>query len=82
MPRYDFSCSGCGKMLELYAAIEEREKICECGTIMKRLITTRYYAQGDMAPYFDEHIGDKPMWVTSRRHRRELLKKYRLYEAG
>lgn len=82
MPMYDFKCTRCECEQEVYASIEEKERICKCGSTMIRLITSRYYTQSDWEPYYDEHIGDKPMWVTSRRHRRELLKKFGLYEAG
>ena len=82
MPLYDFQCDQCMRRLERLAGIHEMTKICECGEVMRRLITTRFYAQSDWEPYLDEHIGDKPMWVTSRRHRRQLMKRFGVAEIG
>ena len=81
MPLYDFKCQSCGQKHELYAKIEERNATCECGGNMDRLITSRYYAHSDLKPYLDEHIGDKPVWVQSRKHRRQLMREHGVYEA-
>lgn len=80
-PIYDFKCGKCETVKERYAKIEERVTDCDCGGKMKRLITTRYYAQGDIKPYLDEHLTDRPVWVESRQHRKKLMKQYGVYEA-
>lgn len=75
MPIYDFECR-CGKVSEHYAKIDEKELPCECGKMMKRLITTRYNVHPDFEPYLDEHIGTEPVWVKSKQHRKQLMKEY------
>ena len=80
MPVYDFRCKTCNKTHEYIAKFEERQKTCECGGEMDRLITTRYAVIGDIEPYIDEHIGEKPVVVKSRKHRQQLMRENGVYE--
>ncbi len=35
---------------------------------------------GDVQPYLDPNLGDKPVWVQSKQHRKELMKKASVIE--
>lgn len=81
MPLYDFECKECGKITEKYAKMEEITGFCDCGGEQKRLITTSSYAIGDLEPYLDHHIGREPVWIKSKQHRKEVMKKEKTGEA-
>ena len=76
-PLYDFQCVECGKVGEHIACIEERIKDCECGGIMKRLVTTSYHVVPDV-DFVTENITGEPVRITSRRQLDGLLKKHGL----
>jgi len=80
VPLYDFQCKKCTKVEEHIAKLEDRERLCDCGSPMERLITSRYYAQSDLEPYLDPHIGKEPIWIKSRKHRRQVMKEQGVYE--
>lgn len=81
MPLYDFQCKECSKVVEKYAKIEEETQECDCGGEMKRLITTSFSAHGDIDPYLDENIGREPVWIKSKKHRRQVMKREGVYES-
>ena len=80
MPLYDFKCQVCDNVEEHIAKVEETLKTCPCGGPMKRLITTNYHVYGDMQPYIDEHIGDRPIHIKNRQHRQQMMKECGVYE--
>lgn len=82
MPLYDFRCRSCSDVKEKYANHEHRLSVCDfCGGEMVRLVTTRYSVHRDLKPYLDEHIAENPVWVKSKKHREELMKKHGVYES-
>jgi putative FmdB family regulatory protein len=81
MPIYDFRCENCQRVKENFAKIEERTMICDCGGKMNRLISRNYCVHSDLKPYIDEHIGVKPVYVKSKQHREQLMKKHGVYES-
>jgi putative FmdB family regulatory protein len=84
MPIYDFKCQKCDQVSEYYAKISETERACEepgCHGEMKRLITTNVSVAGDIQPYLDPHIGSKPVYIKSKQHRREVMRKEGVYES-
>ena len=80
MPRYDFICKRCGKPATKWLRLAEYDKLqrCfDCGNILKRLISCKNIIC-DIEPYLDEDIGPvgsgEPVFVTSRQHKKQLLK--------
>jgi len=87
MPRYDWRCMDCGKEAEHWARMDDRELICSCGGLMTRLFSPPRAVICDYEPYFDENLTppgstQAGTWVTSRQHRKQLMKEYGLYERG
>lgn len=80
MPLYDYECKTCKNVEEHYAKISEITRECGCGGEMKRLITTNFSAVSDLEPYLDPHIGKEPVWITSRKHRQQVMKREGVYE--
>jgi putative FmdB family regulatory protein len=83
MPIYDYKCPACGiEKMDVWAKIDETVLPCFCGSAMVRQIgATR--SNPDWQPYFDENLA--PMHgtgtvVKSRQHRKELMKRYHLYD--
>ena len=76
MPLYDFKCSD-DHISELYAKMDERTKICQCGKEAKRLITSRYYIQTDYATsdFVTADITGIEVMIISLKHRREFCKR-------
>lgn len=81
MPIYDFRCKKCEQVKEYHAKIEEKEKTCECGGDMVRLITTNVMVSGDLEPYLDWHIGKEPVYIKSKKHRQAVMKREGVSEA-
>jgi putative FmdB family regulatory protein len=82
MPIYDFLCPQCGKVLDVYAKMDEREKIHSCGSTMTRLLSLGVNAIQDIQPYMDENLGPEPVYIRSRRHQRDELKRRGLVQLG
>jgi hypothetical protein len=77
-PLYSFRCE-CGKTEDAYRKVEDRNNFPECHGPMKRIIGN-YNVVPDLEPYIDEHLGDKPLWVKSKQHRKKLMKEHGVYE--
>jgi putative FmdB family regulatory protein len=76
MPLYDYECPGCGLQTDVWAKIEEQEKLCGCMQWMKRVISpTR--GNPDIQPYLDENLcadhSGQGTWVKSKQHRRQVM---------
>ena len=83
MPIYDFSCPAHGTMFDIYAEINEREKQCPlCDSVMTRLFPLSVNISPDIQPYIDEHMGKDPVYVKSRKHKKQLLKERGLVQIG
>ena len=80
MPIYDYECPNCGIVKDVWAGIDEQEKLHGCMCWMKRLISAPSI-RPDMEPHFDENLapdGGNGSWVKSRQHRNELMGRYGL----
>jgi len=55
MPLYDYECHNCGTISDVWAKMDEQEKLCSCGEWMTRLISAPNIAP-DWEPYFDENL--------------------------
>jgi putative FmdB family regulatory protein len=79
MPIYDYQCMGeCGTVENVTAHMDEPYLTCpKCGRApAKRLFsppTSKHI--GDLEPYLDENMGPTPVWITSRAHKAEELKR-------
>ena len=83
MPVYDFDCKVCGIVPDQYAGMAEYVKACPtCGGNMTRLFPSRINCNPDIQPYLDENMGTEPIYITSRRQKRDELKKRKLVEVG
>jgi putative FmdB family regulatory protein len=87
VPLYDYLCSDCGTIEDVWAGIEESNLNCPlCQGIMSRLISP-CNIKCDLTPYFDENLADPKkaphgQWVKSRQHRKKLMKEQGLAEFG
>ena len=81
MPIYTYQCSKCGKEIEEVRKMKDHalEKPCECGGVFKQVMSWTYIAE-DFEPYIDENLGPDPIYVKSKRHRRELMARAGLVE--
>lgn len=80
MPIYDYSCPECGVIRDVTAKICHEYLRCpECGRQMRRLfsppVCQRTNDGCDLTPYLEENLGPKPIWIESRRQKRELLRR-------
>ena len=81
MPYYDFKCEQCGKVEEKFLAIRDLDRIrpkC-CNHDMKHIIGN-YAVIPDLKPYWDENMSCKPVYVKSKKHRKQLMKEHGVYE--
>ena len=71
MPIYDYKCPNCGIQTNVWAGIDEQEKLCGCDNRMTRIISAPAI-HPDIQPYFDENLapdGGQGQWVKSRQDR-------------
>ena len=82
MPLYSYKCSRCGLEIEEVRKMSEHalEKACSCGGIFKQTLSLANVS-GDIEPYLDENLGEEPIFVKSKSHRRELMRERGLEEA-
>ena len=82
MPIYDYECTMCGLVEDVWARINEERMIHgDCGNTMKRVLSpTR--VNPDYKPWVDENLcgqmGENVV-VKSRRHQKQLLKERGLH---
>ena len=83
MPHYDFICEACDTLYyDIFFHMEETKEVVCCGKPTERVwsrpeVNTDFY-MGTVDPNF----GHEPILLRSRKHRRDLLKRHGLYEAG
>jgi len=78
MPTYKYKCDKCGKELEEFHKVDDRhnQKCPECGEKMQIMIqpTTFHIFE----PFMHPNLTTKPVYVKSRKHLKELDKKYNM----
>lgn len=79
MPIYSYICESCGRTEDIYRKVEERNCGPECHGPMKKLMGGHKIIK-DLEPYLDADMTDKPVWVKSKKHRKQLMKKHDVYE--
>lgn len=77
IPLYDFECKDHGIKENVWAKMDEAVK-CDCGKVMERLITATRI-QGDIEPYVEYNMGHEPVYIKSRQHYYQELKKRGLH---
>jgi putative FmdB family regulatory protein len=83
MPLYDYKCPKCGKLSDIIASICDTTLPCpHCGETMTRLFSYNVNVIPDLEPYLDDNISHNPVWIKSKQHRREEMKKRGLIETG
>lgn len=80
MPIYEYECKKCGHNEERVYNVDKKPEYLDCPKCrIKRalvsIISVPQAMRPDWEPYWDENMGDKPVLVKSRQHRRELKKK-------
>lgn len=75
MPVYEYECEECGRITDKIFRIDEKpERVsCQCGASARAIISAPQ-RRDCWEPYWDEHLGPEPVYVTSREHRRQLKK--------
>jgi putative FmdB family regulatory protein len=85
MPIYTYKCASCGEVQDAFRSIANRADSpkCECGGETKPIIVPTQIAPvlgGGAMPGYQCPVTDK--FVTSRRERREIMKRHGLVEKG
>ena len=76
MPLYDYECPQCGEVHEHYvrmAAASFPQPCPKCKAPSRRILTRTFYAQSDL-DYVEENLGTRPIRITSRKQREQLMK--------
>jgi putative FmdB family regulatory protein len=88
MPTYNYECKDCGKGVEAVRGIADRNNCprCECGGETFKVVS-RPNVNPDYEPYLDDNImphqsTGEGVWVKSRRHREEIMKRNGLVATG
>jgi len=81
MPIYDFECERCGKTFEGVCRISERcsQRCPDCGGKGKVIITKVNQIDKGYPFIHEDLTPDGPVEVKSRKHYKELCKKYGVY---
>lgn len=80
MPIYEMACSGCHTRIEvLRASSWTGNERCQCGRLMRRLISMPADIKAELTPYYDDGLGIK---VESRQQRRRYTKDHGLECVG
>ena len=72
MPAYDFLCQKCSKKEEVFMKLADYKKPDCCDQPMKQIIGN-YHIVMDLKPYLDENLSEQPVYVRSKKHRRQLM---------
>lgn len=75
---YPFACDACGKSEEHWMKVSEYRVPECCNKPMRRVFG--HGVVKDLEPYLDENLTDRPVWVKSKHHRRQLMKEHGVYE--
>lgn len=72
MIMYEYRCEFCREITDALREIEERNDCpkCErCGGKTSKIIS-KYYAHGDLSPYYDENLDT---FIESKKHRKRVM---------
>ena len=80
MPLYKYECEECGRYFDIYSSVEDRhDQYCpNCGSKLTKLISP--IAVHIFEPYVDDMMDDKPIYIETRRQKKEELRKRGLEE--
>lgn len=76
MPIYSYECEDCGRKTDHFFAIDEKPdsvQCSECSGEAKSIITVSS-ARVEWGAYWDDNLGDVPILVEGRSHRKKLMK--------
>jgi hypothetical protein len=79
---YDVKCKKCGEKQEIVRTVADRDKdlpVC-CGETTRRIISLKQNIVPDLEPYVEENLGEKPVYIKSKQHRKEVMRKEGVYE--
>lgn len=79
MPTYQFACEVCKKDEEVFMRLADYKAPDCCGQKMKQVLGN-YHVVKDIEPYLDENLGDQPVYVKSKKHRKQLMKEHGVME--
>lgn len=84
MPRYEYLCERCKITRTVWQRIEDLDVpglvvLCECFKPMKRLISAPSI-NPDVPPYLEENMAHEPVYIKSRQHRKDELKRRNLHD--
>lgn len=83
MPLYTCECNSCQNKQDYFSTVAERDTTpkCEmCGGETKKILSFSSVVP-DFQPYLDPNIGGPDgVWVKSKQHRKQLMKKYGVEE--
>ena len=81
MPIYEYACKKCGKREEKINTISCHASGPICCDETMRQVYGSYYVHSDFKPYVDHNMGEKPVVVKSKQHRKQLMKKHNVTES-
>jgi putative FmdB family regulatory protein len=76
MPLYEYECEQCHEVhfhIRPISEWREDSKCPKCGSHARKIISSSSDRR-EWEPYVDENLGDEPVMVESRSHRKQLLK--------
>ena len=77
MPTYRVKCKKCKDVFEEFAKVDDRNNIkCECGGDTDIMICPTTFQIFE--PYWHPNLTSKPVYVKSKKHLKELDKKYNM----
>ena len=78
MPNYVYRCPNCGEEIEEIHSVEDRykQKCSNCKSYMKIMIQLTTFQI--FTPYWHPNLTSKPVWVESKKHLKQLDKKYNM----
>jgi len=82
VPIYTAKCPD-GHETDYFSTIQEKDYTPKCKLCDKqtRKIISLFAVHPDIQPYLDPNIGDKPIWVTSKQHRKKLMQEHGVTES-
>jgi putative FmdB family regulatory protein len=83
MPIYTARCAHCQNEQDYYSSVDERNQtpLCDkCDSHTQKIFST-YKVIPDIESYVDHNLTDHPVRVNSKKHREQLMKKYKVYES-